>query len=52
MNNLFRANIVQKEFNLLQIEQVNSQLSPSLSLTSRVFSRISVLTHAVNLWQV
>ena len=48
----FYPNIIQKEFNLLQMEQVNSQLSPSLSLTSRAFSRISVLTHAVNLWQV
>ena len=52
MNNFFRANIIQKEFNLLQMEQVNSQLSPSLSPTSRAFSRVSVLTHAVNLWQV
>ena len=48
----FCPNIIWKEFNLLQMEQVNSQLSPSLSLTSWAFSRVSVLTHAVNLWQV
>ena len=30
MNNFFRANIIQKEFSLLQIEQVDSWLHPSL----------------------
>ena len=30
MNNFFRTNIIQKEFNLLQMEQVDSWLHPSL----------------------
>ena len=30
-NNIFRTNIIQKDFNLLQTEQVDSQLRPSLS---------------------
>ena len=51
-NNFFCASIIQKDFNLLQMEQVDSQLRPSLSLTSWTFSRASVLTHAVDLWQV
>ena len=45
-------NIIQKDFNLLQTEQVDSQLRLSLALTSWAFSRASVLTHAVDLWQV
>ena len=44
--------IIQKDFNLLQTEQVDSQLCLSLALTSWAFSRASVLTHAVDLWQV
>ena len=51
-NNFFCANIIQKDFNLLQTEQVDSQLRLSLALTSWALSRASVLTHAVDLWQV
>ena len=48
----FRANIIQREFNLLQTEQVNSWLPPSLLLVLWAFDCTSVLTHAVDLWQV
>ena len=44
MNNFFRANSTQKEFNLLQMEQVDSWLHPSL-VYKWAFSRASVLTH-------
>ena len=52
MNNFFLTNIIQKEFNLLHTEQVHSWLRPSLLLVLWAFYRASVLTHAVDLWQV
>ena len=52
MNNFFLTNIIQKEFNLLHTEQVHSWLHPSLLLVLWAFYRASVLTHAVDLWQV
>ena len=52
MNNFFLTNIIQKELNLLHTEQVHSWLRPSLLLVLWAFYRASVLTHAVDLWQV
>ena len=49
---IFFVPTLYKDFNLLQTEQVDSQLRLSLALTSWAFSRASVLTDAVDLWQV
>ena len=48
----FSHHIIQKEFNLLQTEKVHSWLHPSLLLLLWAFYCASVLTHAVDLWQV
>ena len=48
----FSRHIIQKEFNLLQTEKVHSWLHPSLLLLLWAFYCASVLTHAVDLWQV
>ena len=47
MNNFFRANILQKEFDLLQMEQVDSWLHPSLDCERFLALRCSLTSPLV-----